>query len=118
MYANGFGANGSRRGFKKVPFGSVLQCVVVCCSALQCVAANASRRGFRKVTCCSVLQCVAVRCSVLPQEDGYRHTQKGDVLSTWASRVTNMHEPCHTHEEDHFTNMKESCQNDEHVMSN
>jgi len=34
--------------------GSVLQCVVVCCSFLQCVA-----------VCCSVLQCVAVCCSVL-----------------------------------------------------
>jgi len=31
-------------------FGSVLQCIVVCCSVLQCVA-----------VCCSVLQCAAVQ---------------------------------------------------------
>jgi len=38
--------------------GTVLQCVVVCCSVLQCVAA------FWRV-CCSVLQCVAVYRRVL-----------------------------------------------------
>jgi len=35
-------------------WGSVLQCVVVCCSVLQCAT-----------VCCSVLQCVAVCCSVM-----------------------------------------------------
>jgi len=35
----------------------VLQCVVVCCSVVQCVAVLA--------VSCSVLQCVAVRCSAL-----------------------------------------------------
>jgi len=33
---------------------SVLQCVAVCCSVLQCVAVCVA-------VCCSVLQCVAVR---------------------------------------------------------
>ena len=37
---------------------SVLQCVAVCCSVLQCVLQ-------RVAVCCSVLQCVAVCCSVL-----------------------------------------------------
>jgi len=46
-------------------YGSVLQCVVVCCSVLQCVAVG-----------CSVLQCVAVCCSV------------------WTSR-SYMNEACH-----------------------
>jgi len=36
----------------------VLQCVVVCCSVLQCVQCGTA-------VCCSVLQCVAVCCSVL-----------------------------------------------------
>jgi len=46
---------------------SVLQCVAVCCSVLQCVAQTL--RGFSLVwtnkcvaVCCSVLQCVAVCC--------------------------------------------------------
>jgi len=42
----------------------VLQCVAVCCSALQCVAVRCSVLQCIAV-CCSALQCVAVRCSVL-----------------------------------------------------
>jgi len=41
-----------------------LQCVAVCCSALQRVALSRDTRGLYFV-CCSVLQCVAVCCSVL-----------------------------------------------------
>ena len=38
----------------ETPFAcSALQCVAVCCSVLQCVA-----------VCCSVLQCITVCCSV------------------------------------------------------
>ena len=43
--------------------GSVLQCVAVRCSALQCVAGSNSYQ--EKVRSGSVLQCVAVRCSAL-----------------------------------------------------
>jgi len=59
----------------------VLQCVVACCTVLQCVALHV-RIGFKErcsslsvlalrrcvcvaCMCCSVLQCVAVCCSVL-----------------------------------------------------
>ena len=35
-----------------------VQCVAVCCSVLQCVAAC----DIRVAVCCSILQCVAVRC--------------------------------------------------------
>jgi len=41
------------RGYRR-QCGWVLQCVAVCCSALQCVCV---------VVCCSVLQCAAVCCS-------------------------------------------------------
>ena len=45
------------------------QCVAVCCSLLQCVAAlhtlSLSPGVHDRVVCCSVLQCVAVCCSVL-----------------------------------------------------
>ena len=59
---------------------NVLQCVAVCCSALQCeshdialtVSAHLSIANVRVVcvlqcvaVCCSVLQCVAVCCSLL-----------------------------------------------------
>ena len=58
---------------------SVLQCVAVCCSVLQYVAADDDVGGrlsaahplhyshilFCVAVCCSVLQCVAVCCSVL-----------------------------------------------------
>ena len=41
-----------------------VECVAVCCSALQCVAVRCS--VLQRVTvCCSALQCVAVCCSVL-----------------------------------------------------
>jgi len=58
----------------------VLQCVAVCCSALQCIALHQIGVGERfgslihiqgsfrmqcVAVCCSVLQCVAVRCSSL-----------------------------------------------------
>ena len=47
----------------------MLQCVAVCVSVLQCVAACCNgdkRKGLREDgICCSVLQCVAVCCSVL-----------------------------------------------------
>ena len=43
---------------------SVLQCIAVCCSALQCIAVHCSALQCIAV-CCSVLQCIAVRCSVL-----------------------------------------------------
>ena len=36
---------------------SVLQCVAVCCSVLQCVAVSGTQCA---AVCCSVLQCVAV----------------------------------------------------------
>ena len=42
---------------------SVLQCVSVCCSVLQC--GDRGRTHFCVAVCCSVLQCVAVCCSVL-----------------------------------------------------
>ena len=54
---------------------SVLQCVAVCCSVLQCnnqlrislESETGSEGGGGDVAvCCSVLQCVAVCCSVLP----------------------------------------------------
>jgi len=41
---------------------SVLQCVAVCCSVLQCVIVTSL---LSDTVYCSVLQCVAVRCSVL-----------------------------------------------------
>jgi len=47
---------------------SVLQCVAVCCSVLQCVAVECMYllSVLQCVAvCCSVLQCVAVCCSVL-----------------------------------------------------
>jgi len=43
---------------------SVLQCVAVCCSALQCAAVRCSVLQCVAV-CCSALQCAAARCSVL-----------------------------------------------------
>ena len=43
---------------------SVLQCVKMCCSALQCVVVGRSVWQYIAV-CCSGLQCVAVGCSVL-----------------------------------------------------
>jgi len=50
----------------------VLQCVVVYCSVLQCIAvldpSGISRRSafnMHVAVCCSVLRCVAVCCSVL-----------------------------------------------------
>jgi len=42
---------------------SVLQCVALCCSVLQCGTMYCSVLQCVAV-CCSVLQCVAVRCSV------------------------------------------------------
>ena len=45
-------------------FGSVRQCVAVCCSLLQCVAVCYSVLQCIAV-CCSVLQCATVGCSVL-----------------------------------------------------
>jgi len=59
--------------------GSVLQCVAVCCSVLQCVAVfkNAGfRTCWRKratqgvAGCCSVMQRVAACCSVSKSQDG------------------------------------------------
>ena len=47
---------------------SELQCVAVCCSALQFVVAVALSAAVKEKgtsVCCSVLQCVAVRCSAL-----------------------------------------------------
>jgi len=45
--------------------GQVLQCVAVCCSVLQCVAALwAAGVLWHDPACCSVLQRVAVCCSV------------------------------------------------------
>ena len=41
---------------------SVLQCVSVCCSAMQC---GGRKQGTELLECCSVLQCVAMCCSVL-----------------------------------------------------
>jgi len=52
----------------------VLQCVAVCCSVLQCVAAEAksSQQSIKLCStcvcvavCCNVLQWIAVRCSAL-----------------------------------------------------
>ena len=53
----------------------VMQCVAVCCSVLQCVAASLVvefmtiwrmlRIRVGSYLCCSVLHCVAVCCSVL-----------------------------------------------------
>jgi len=50
---------------------AVLQCVVVCCGVLRCVAVDLSEAGeiinkgyTMNVVCCGVLQCVAVCCSV------------------------------------------------------
>jgi len=40
----------------------VLQCVAVCCSVLQCVAASSINVWYsvlQGIVCCSVLQCVA-----------------------------------------------------------
>ena len=53
-----------------VPVNRLLQCVAVCCSALQLViCAKASVLlnvpSALRYVCCSVLQCVAVCCSVL-----------------------------------------------------
>jgi len=48
-----FGVGKNR--FRVCFFGSVLQCVAVCCSVLQCVLQHVA-------VCCSVLQCVAVGC--------------------------------------------------------
>ena len=55
---------------------SVLQCVAVCCSVLQCgcneTGCSSLGHGLNSMyrlqcvaVCCSVLQCVAVCCSVL-----------------------------------------------------
>jgi len=55
-------------------FGSVLQCVAMCCSVLQCVAVCCSVLQV----CCSVLQYVAVCCSVVP-------TRCSLVKLTWCS---------------------------------
>ena len=62
---------------------SVLQCVAVCCSVLQCVAIIAPQAGGQgetssSVVSCSVLRCVAVCCGVLQslclkQVDKERH---------------------------------------------
>jgi len=45
----------------------VLQCVAVCCSVMQCVAVDVSFKVLLVLqcvaVCCSVLQCVAVCCS-------------------------------------------------------
>jgi len=53
-------------------WGTVLQCVAVCCSVLQsCVVVSYKTSRLQEfpetieVLCCSVLQCVAVCCSVL-----------------------------------------------------
>ena len=43
---------------------SVSQCVAVCCSVLQCVAADENEELWVRVRC-SVLQCIAVCCGVL-----------------------------------------------------
>ena len=46
----------------------MLQCVAVCCSALQCIETSSIFVGLfqnRCSVCRSVLQCVALRCSVL-----------------------------------------------------
>ena len=54
----------SRLNLRNIPSCSVLHCVVVCCSALQCVAVRARVNRPPLTThvavCCSVLQCVAV----------------------------------------------------------
>ena len=45
---------------------SVLQCVAVCCSVLQCINGMVVHtQGAGVDLCCKVLQCVAVCCSVL-----------------------------------------------------
>ena len=63
----------------------MLQCVVVCCSVLQCVAVvvslhRASSRPKDIVCCsmlqrvaryCGVMQCVVVSCSVVQYDDVY-----------------------------------------------
>jgi len=57
---------------------SVLQCVAVCCSVLQCVVVshvahmNIDIYIFAYTVCCSVLQCVAVCCSVLCRAHEHR----------------------------------------------
>jgi len=47
--------------------GSVLQCVAVCCSVLQCVAVHLLSMHISLYACswvwCSALQCIAVHCS-------------------------------------------------------
>ena len=43
---------------------SVLQCVAVCCSVLQCVLSKYLRSVLQCVAECRVLQCVAVCCSL------------------------------------------------------
>jgi len=51
---------------------SVLQCVAVCCSALQYTSSCWCKRSFQNLQSvavrCSVVQCVAVRCSILVRE--------------------------------------------------
>ena len=59
--------NESCDAYQRVMWLSVLQCVAVCCSVLQCVAVclvNESCHAYKRVMWLSVLQCVAVCCSV------------------------------------------------------
>jgi len=44
---------------------TVLHCIPVCCSVLQCVAAFSFGEAFQQHVCCSIWQCVAMCCSVL-----------------------------------------------------
>jgi len=65
----------------------VLQCVAVCCSALQCIAAVA-------VTC-SVSQCVALSCSVLLTfPDDILHDAVKNSLCVCCSVLQHVEERC------------------------
>jgi len=55
-------------------FGSVLQCIAVCCSVLQCVA-----------VCGRVLQCVAVCCSELAPLLSVIYRRKCGGVAVWCN---------------------------------
>jgi len=59
---------------------SVLQCVALCCSTLQCVAVSVERSVLQRVAaCCIVLHCVAV-------SDGMKH-HRGRSVSACSTRT-------------------------------
>jgi len=78
---------------------SVLQCVAVCCSGLQCGVVGCSVLQCVAV-CCSRLQCVAVCCSALQCVATCRtcfHWQRHAACDSCAAACVCCHLPCLEH---------------------